>query len=960
MQIRLRDRIKGKRQAAMVLLMLLTIIIFGCGQDTVSPISRGETLDTSECGVVYWAFGPGEKSICSKLICEDRTDAGGYSGDDECDWFTPGQQGKCDENYLCNSKCLCEKISESEEFKEYVDKDMDGYCVGNPDEPYYYGKDGCNGFADCNDENSKVHPDALELCDNIDNNCNLETDEGEVCKQNLYVCGEEAGSTPKDCALWCYYETGGEAVEKCEVLGETEKGSFVCCEIPYESVREDMHGINDLDKGKSYPAFIYVCDSEECDASTPLFKETKFYICEDSESVCDDGLDNDCDGSIDDDDYDCGVCNPTQKYSRCDLLEHKMCIDDGSGEGMLTEVGYCIDCSWLDEMCVEQRKECAPDELSCDGGCRVGACDTYADKFCAEGGYWATAGYEEACAQYDSEHGDVECVEGSCDNEMDMSCWMDVMVDELKWNSNKFCTGEDRCGLKKDSGCGGPCEPGSCDIYANAYCTGAGTWGTDDYCSHCGAIDSDCGIKEIEEGACNYLTGSVYTGGQWRELNFGGEYCDQCDYTEVPDDDYHCHPQGEAENEIEEWCIDGRDNDLDGFMDCLDPDCSELHICTRCHPEGYSEKCGTDIGSCEIGERSCTDGIWTPCIGSIEPVTEYCDRYDNDCDASIDEDCTGCKIGETSYCGSEEGRCGGGVQECKLFGTEGKWGGCFGPTFTTPADEVCDGRDNDCDGEIDEGCPCVEGETQLCGEDPVGICVRGRQTCDNGFWGDCEGAVMPMKEVCDDNLDNDCDGLSDMADDACSNTEATSGLSPSCDDHIKNSDEEAIDCGGEECMPCDQVTCYDGRWNGYEDGVDCGGEECDSCPEYGAERTTEGPDDDTTATKRTSKKDDEKKKLPFTLLALIFIAILIVLFITTTFVQMKKSGKPFGETVKGMFGKKPPAQKPSAFSFGTKPAAGKPAARPATASRSQKPKVTKSREEAALDESMKKSNEMFK
>ncbi|HMQ21553.1 MAG TPA: phosphoribosylaminoimidazolesuccinocarboxamide synthase, partial [Planctomycetota bacterium] len=35
--------------------------------------------------------------------------------------------------------------------------------------------------------------------------------------------------------------------------------------------------------------------------------------------------------------------------------------------------------------------------------------------------------------------------------------------------------------------------------------------------------------------------------------------------------------------------------------------------------------------------------------------------------------------------------------------------------------EVCDGRDNDCDGTTDEGCACVDGTTQTCGTS-VGAC----------------------------------------------------------------------------------------------------------------------------------------------------------------------------------------------------------------------------------------------
>jgi len=236
----------------------------------------------------------------------------------------------------------------------------------------------------------------------------------------------------------------------------------------------------------------------------------------------------------------------------------------------------------------------------------------------------------------------------------------------------------------------------------------------------------------------------------------------------------------------------------------------------------YSGPPGSEgVGACLAGTRTCTDGAWGACENEVVPVAETCNGVDDDCDGLVDQE-----LGQTT-CG--KGACTVTVDNC----VNGQAQTCT-PKLGNLT-EQCDGVDDNCDGNIDEGCTCVDGTKQTCYSDNpatkgVGLCKTGTQTCSGGVWGSCVGEVTPVPEKCD-GLDNDCNGSTD---------EGNPESGKSCD-----TGKQGVCAAGTTTCQASVLTCLQTTQASAEvcDGLDnnCNGQADDGDPEGGQNCNTGKP-----------------------------------------------------------------------------------------------------------------------
>ncbi|MBU0952799.1 MAG: hypothetical protein KKA90_00005, partial [Nanoarchaeota archaeon] len=182
---------------------------------------------------------------------------------------------------------------------------------------------------------------------------------------------------------------------------------------------------------------------------------------------------------------------------------------------------------------------------------------------------------------------------------------------------------------------------------------------------------------------------------------------------------------------------------------CGDGFCTGEENVTSCAADCLAV-CGDGFCTGNETVASCSED----CIPVCGDGTCEGNETNTSCAADCATNTTVCTDGTTQTCSTGLlGVCSAGTQTCG----SNAWGSCVQNIVSTP--EVCDGLDNNCNGVVDESgiCECTNGDTKSCGSN-VGACSNGTQTCSMGSWGSCLGSVGPTIEVCTNSEDDDCDG----------------------------------------------------------------------------------------------------------------------------------------------------------------------------------------------------------
>jgi len=284
---------------------------------------------------------------------------------------------------------------------------------GTDTQPIDADGDGFDATDDCDDANVEINPDAEEVCDEVDNNCDGQIDEGVM--------------------LTWYYDFDGDGYGNDAAIDEA-------CEAPTDYVSQG--GDCDVTNDSVYPGALEDCDQTDSDCDGSLVDEF---------ANSDDDIVPDCEDTDDDNDgvsdwQDCapldlkmseadcaGICEGTSWQSDCGCVSEDNTGDDcddcagvANGSATVDNCGTCDDdvsneciqdCAgtWGGSLELDECDVCGGDNSTCTDECgeQTDTCHEFAtcideevgyDCVCGDGHQETTDGcyFVEVLTQFDS------------------------------------------------------------------------------------------------------------------------------------------------------------------------------------------------------------------------------------------------------------------------------------------------------------------------------------------------------------------------------------------------------------------------------------------------------------------------------------------------------------------------------------------------------------------------------
>ena len=427
---------------------------------------------------------------------------------------------------------------------------------------------------------------------------------------------------------------------------------------PCDSVDDDGDGFSECDgdcddaESTVYPAAPEVCDDgidQNCDGQTDEYADDDGDGLSNCDGDCDDFeaeaflgnpeacdfIDNDCDGEIDED-FD----GDADGYTSCDSPAD---CDDADGA---IYPGQAESCDGIDNNCdgqIDEGLDGDGDGISiCAGDCDDANPDVYpgAPELCDE----LDNDCDEALAEYEYDNdgdGYLECAEcddgdadvfpgaeETCDDGVDGDCLGDLETTEVD---------DDGDGISE---CGGDCDDGDPSIHPEA----------DEQCN--GGIDDDC------NPATDELADQDHDG-----YTICGADCDDFDATANPGADEICDG---IDNDCNGTVDDALDNDHDGYSGCGGDDCDDANAgiypgATEVPYDQVDQDCdGEDLNDID-GDGFAGGPFGTDCDDNEETIHPGAEEI---CDDGIDGDCDG--VGDEVDDDCAAGDDGGGGCDCRV------------------------------------------------------------------------------------------------------------------------------------------------------------------------------------------------------------------------------------------------------------------------------------------------------